>query len=226
MSGCGSSRSDSFAVQATGIVCEATRLVMVQRLLSSAEFKMDPLVSLYYYAPACAVINGVITIFIEIPKMSMADIYNLGMITLVANAFVAFLLNVSVVLLVRPPTFNPLLHYTNRRTDWQDFCRRPHVIRCTEGHPLGDGIHGNLRRPSYTDPIFRLLNRSRWPNVLQARCRPDARSGSANEADSRHLPKRASWPDEGYHYSCSDWHLMLGTVYVVAGTVSSGNLSA
>ena len=73
---------------------------MVQRLLSSADFKMDPMVSLYYFAPACACINGVITIFIELPKMGMSDIYNLGLITLVANAFVAFLLNVSVVLLV------------------------------------------------------------------------------------------------------------------------------
>lgn len=87
-------------VQAAGILFEATRLVMVQRLLSSAEFKMDPMVSLYYFAPACAVINGVFTLFVEIPKMSMTDIYNLGITVLILNAFVAFLLNVSVVLLV------------------------------------------------------------------------------------------------------------------------------
>lgn len=74
---------------------------MVQRLLSSAEFKMDPLVSLYYYAPACAVTNGIFTLFIEIPRITMGDIYGLGLSTLVANAIVAFLLNVSVVLLVR-----------------------------------------------------------------------------------------------------------------------------
>ena len=35
---------------------------MVQRILSSPEFKMDPLVSLYYFAPACAAINGVFTV--------------------------------------------------------------------------------------------------------------------------------------------------------------------
>lgn len=61
---------------------------------------MDPLVSLYYFAPACAVINGVFTLFMELPKMSMQDIYGLGIFTLLANAFVAFLLNVSVVFLV------------------------------------------------------------------------------------------------------------------------------
>ncbi|OJJ83255.1 uncharacterized protein ASPGLDRAFT_152043 [Aspergillus glaucus CBS 516.65] len=89
-----------FLVQVGGIIFEALRLVMVQRLLSSAEFKMDPLVSLYYYAPACAVTNGVVTLFTELPRMTMADIYGLGMGTLIANAMVAFLLNVSVVLLI------------------------------------------------------------------------------------------------------------------------------
>ncbi|KAI1815182.1 triose-phosphate transporter family-domain-containing protein [Poronia punctata] len=89
-----------FIIQVTGIVCEALRLVMVQRLLSSEEFKMDPLVSVYYYAPACAIINGFFTLFIELPRMTMGDILAVGLMTLVANAFVAFLLNVSVVLLI------------------------------------------------------------------------------------------------------------------------------
>lgn len=86
--------------QCSGIVFEALRLVMIQRMLSSAEFKMDPLVSLYYYAPACAVINGVVTMVVEIPRMTMGDIYSVGIFTLLANAFVAFLLNVSVVFLI------------------------------------------------------------------------------------------------------------------------------
>jgi hypothetical protein len=73
---------------------------MVQRLLSSAEFKMDPLVSIYYYAPACAIINGFFTMFFELPRLTMTDIYTVGILTLIANALVAFMLNVSVVLLV------------------------------------------------------------------------------------------------------------------------------
>ncbi|KAI0572610.1 hypothetical protein TUN199_10923 [Pyrenophora tritici-repentis] len=89
-----------FLFQCAGIVFEAIRLVMVQRLLSGADFKMDPLVSLYYYAPACAVINGVILLFTELPKMTMADVDRVGLFTLFANASVAFLLNVSVVFLI------------------------------------------------------------------------------------------------------------------------------
>jgi hypothetical protein len=42
-----------FIFQACGIVFESVRLVMVQKLLSSSEYKMDPLVSLYYFAPVC-----------------------------------------------------------------------------------------------------------------------------------------------------------------------------
>lgn len=89
-----------FLYQAGGISFEATRLVMVQRLLSSAEYKMDPLVSLYYFAPVCGLMNSVVALFLEIPSMTMANIYSVGIFMLVANAMVAFLLNVSVVFLV------------------------------------------------------------------------------------------------------------------------------
>ena len=86
--------------QLFGIMFEAIRLTMVQRLLSSAEFKMDPLVSLYYFAPACAVMNGVVALVVEVPRLTLDDIYKVGFFVLFANAMVAFLLNVSVVFLV------------------------------------------------------------------------------------------------------------------------------
>ncbi|ESZ98824.1 DUF250 domain membrane protein [Sclerotinia borealis F-4128] len=86
--------------QIGGIIFEAIRIVMVQRLLSSAEFKMDPLVSLYYFAPVCAIMNFVIALFWEIPTMTMGDFYNVGFWTLLANAMCAFMLNVSVVFLI------------------------------------------------------------------------------------------------------------------------------
>lgn len=89
-----------FLFQVAGVFCEATRLAMVERLLSGGEFKMDPLVSLYYFAPACATMNFVIWLFLELPKMSMQNILDLGLFTLFANACVAFMLNVAVVFLV------------------------------------------------------------------------------------------------------------------------------
>jgi len=89
-----------FLFQAGGIMFEAIRLVMVQRLLNSAEYKMDPLVSLYYFAPVCAVMNACASLVFEVPTLHMQDIYNVGVWVLVANAMIAFLLNVSVVFLV------------------------------------------------------------------------------------------------------------------------------
>lgn len=89
-----------FIYQMGGVVFEALRLVMVQRLLSSGDFKMDPLVSLYYFAPACAVTNAIFTMLVEVPRMTMGDIYSVGLFVLLANACVAFLLNVSGVLLI------------------------------------------------------------------------------------------------------------------------------
>lgn len=44
--------------------------------------------------------NGAVSLFTEIPRMSMQNIYDIGFVVLVANAMVAFLLNVSVVFLV------------------------------------------------------------------------------------------------------------------------------
>lgn len=86
--------------QIGGIIFEALRLTMVQRLLSSADFKMDPLVSLYYFAPVCAVMNGAVALLWEVPKVSMADVYNVGLFTFFLNGLCAFMLNVSVVFLV------------------------------------------------------------------------------------------------------------------------------
>nr|AKR71443.1 UDP-galactofuranose transporter [Aspergillus glaucus] len=112
-----------FMFQIGGIIFEATRLVMVQRLLSSAEYKMDPLVSLYYFAPVCAVMNGITALFLEVPNLTMGHIYNVGVWTLLANAVVAFLLNVSVVFLIGktsslvmtlcdPRHWHPVLRYS------------------------------------------------------------------------------------------------------------------
>jgi hypothetical protein len=89
-----------FLFQLAGVAFEATRLVMVQKLLSSAEFKMDPLVSLYYFAPACAVMNGIVSLIIEVPNMTWADVEKVGYFVFLLNALVAFALNVSVVFLV------------------------------------------------------------------------------------------------------------------------------
>lgn len=92
--------SSGFLFQIFGIAFEAVRLVMVQRLLSSAECKMDPLVSLYYFAPACATMNFILFIIFESGSLGISDLLRVGWPVFLLNALVAFALNVSVVMLI------------------------------------------------------------------------------------------------------------------------------
>ncbi|PPQ86620.1 hypothetical protein CVT25_006804 [Psilocybe cyanescens] len=86
-----------FLVQAAGVAFEASRLVMIQILLHN--LKMDPLVSLHYYAPVCAIINLFFIPFTE-GLAPFYELQKLGIFVLVSNASVAFLLNVAAVFLV------------------------------------------------------------------------------------------------------------------------------
>lgn len=95
-----------FMFQVGGTLFEAMRLVMIQILLSEDGQKMDPLVSLYYYAPVCALMNIFIAGAAEGPKFVFADIAKAGYGLLLLSAAVAFMLNVSSVFLVSLPGWN------------------------------------------------------------------------------------------------------------------------
>jgi len=86
-----------FLTQTAAVAFEASRLVMIQILLHG--LKMDPLVSLHYYAPVCALINLAILPFTEgwAPFFELARI---GPFILISNAAIAFGLNVAAVFLV------------------------------------------------------------------------------------------------------------------------------
>ena len=70
---------------------------MIQLLLHG--LKMDPLVSLHYYAPICALINLAILPFTE-GLTPFYELARIGPLILVSNAAVAFCLNVAAVFLV------------------------------------------------------------------------------------------------------------------------------
>ncbi|KAK0458038.1 TPT-domain-containing protein [Desarmillaria tabescens] len=86
-----------FLIQAAAVAFEASRLVMIQILLHG--LKMDPLVSLHYYAPVCALINLVAIPFTE-GFEPFYELARIGPLILLSNALVAFLLNVAAVFLV------------------------------------------------------------------------------------------------------------------------------
>lgn len=86
--------------QVAGLVFESTRLVMIQVLLSDGGEKMDPLVSLYYFAPVCGAMNLVVVYFTEAGSFHLANFQSVGIPFLVLNAMVAFCLNIASVFLV------------------------------------------------------------------------------------------------------------------------------
>lgn len=87
-----------FIFQSLGIVFEATRLVAIQKLLQG--LRMDPLVSLYYYAPVCATFNALLVPVFEGSAPFHLVMERVGPVTLFINANVALLLNVAVVFLI------------------------------------------------------------------------------------------------------------------------------
>jgi hypothetical protein len=89
-----------FFFQAGGIFSEAVRLIMIQILLSGEGQNMDPLVSLYYYAPVCTVMNFLVAAVTEFHSFRVEAIWHAGVGLLLLNAAVAFLLNGSSVFLV------------------------------------------------------------------------------------------------------------------------------
>ncbi|KAK0532590.1 hypothetical protein OC835_003281 [Tilletia horrida] len=86
-----------FVEQCIAIGFESSRLVMIQILLQG--LKMDPLVSLYFFAPVCAAINTVLLVLRE-GTAPFENLYRLGAFVLITNAGVAFGLNIAMVFLI------------------------------------------------------------------------------------------------------------------------------
>jgi hypothetical protein len=161
--------------QIGGIVFEAIRLVMVQRLLSSDEFKMDPLVSLYYFAPICALMNGAVAAAVELPRFKMEDVWHVGVWMLVANAVVAFALNISVVFLVYLPPFPFYLDCTDADVDKQNILPRHAPLRHSQRYPHRHLIPHPLAHAHDRFTSRRLHSRPLWADLLHARLRPHRR---------------------------------------------------
>ncbi|KAL8286229.1 hypothetical protein RQP46_004717 [Phenoliferia psychrophenolica] len=89
---------DGFLYQTFGIMFEATRLVAIQKLLQG--LRMDPLVSLYYYAPVCAGLNALLIPVYEGWAPFQQIIPTVGLPFLIVNASTALLLNIAVVFLI------------------------------------------------------------------------------------------------------------------------------
>lgn len=84
-----------------GAVCvEALRLVLIQILLNSRGISLNPITTLYYVAPACFVFLTLPWFLIEYPKLLEVSTFQIDFLTFGLNSMIAFLLNISVFVLV------------------------------------------------------------------------------------------------------------------------------
>ncbi|KAL9107230.1 MAG: hypothetical protein Q9227_007854 [Pyrenula ochraceoflavens] len=89
-----------FLVQGGGTVAEALRLALMQYLMSSEDSKMDPLTSLYFFAPVCTVINAIMGIALEYPIFDTSKFFDVGTLAFLGAAIIAFCLNIAQVFVV------------------------------------------------------------------------------------------------------------------------------
>jgi hypothetical protein len=138
---------------------------MIQLLLHG--LKMDPLVSLHYYAPVCALINSLVLPFTE----GLAPFYELariGPLILISNASIAFLLNVAAVFLVGAGSGLVLtlagvfkVSSTNHRT------HQPLTVWQLPGHLVDHRLCTSVRSPNHSSSSLRVLRSTWWPCPVQ-----------------------------------------------------------
>ena len=157
-----------FLFQLGGVLFEAIRLTMVGRLLSSAEFKMDPLVSFYYFAPVCAIMNGIVSIFMEVPRITLEQVAHVGYFTLLLNALIAFGLNASVVFLVSLRRFESICSCSSKLLDWPNQRPRYDALRCVERYSACLRLYRYLGYSSHSSAILRLQHGFGWNDLFQA----------------------------------------------------------
>lgn len=87
-------------LQLGAVAFEATRLVLIQILLTSKGITLNPITSLYYIAPCCFVFLSIPWILVEYPVLRASSTFELDYLVFGANSVCAFALNLAVFLLV------------------------------------------------------------------------------------------------------------------------------
>ncbi|XP_049388758.1 probable sugar phosphate/phosphate translocator At2g25520 [Solanum stenotomum] len=98
----GEAKYDSWGVflLLVGVLFEATRLVMIQILLTSKGIFLNPITFLYYVAPSCLVFLSIPWIFLELPILRQSSRSQFDFAIFGTNSLCAFALNLAVFLLV------------------------------------------------------------------------------------------------------------------------------
>jgi len=93
-----------FSVQMAAVGCEALRLCLVSIALTSRGFKLSPIAFLYFVAPLCAIAILPVWAYLEaeiVMRHNFAPIRRVGIMLLLLNASIAFLLNLATMALIK-----------------------------------------------------------------------------------------------------------------------------
>ncbi|CAE7559641.1 unnamed protein product [Symbiodinium natans] len=90
-----------FLMQCTALLSEGLRINLLEILLKSAGYKLNPLSSILIFAPIASVILLLIGVATDMDGISMEVMHNLGELVLLANALVAFLLNIAIYIAIQ-----------------------------------------------------------------------------------------------------------------------------
>ncbi|VAH80799.1 unnamed protein product [Triticum turgidum subsp. durum] len=88
------------ALQLAAVAFEATRLVLIQILLTSKGISLNPITSLYYVAPCCLGFLFLPWVFVELPRLRAVGMFEPDFFVFGTNSLCAFALNLAVFLLV------------------------------------------------------------------------------------------------------------------------------
>ncbi|KAG0480416.1 hypothetical protein HPP92_010989 [Vanilla planifolia] len=87
-------------LQLGAVAFEATRLVLIQVLLSSKGITLNPITTLYYVSPCCLVFLTLPWAIVEFPLLRSTPAFHFDFLIFGTNSFCAFALNLAVFLLV------------------------------------------------------------------------------------------------------------------------------
>ncbi|GLJ31327.1 hypothetical protein SUGI_0628540 [Cryptomeria japonica] len=98
----GEAKFNSWGVmlQLGAVAFEATRLVLIQILLTSKGITLNPITSLYYVAPCCLLFLTVPWLFVEFPVLKETSTFHFDYFIFGTNSLCAFALNLAVFLLI------------------------------------------------------------------------------------------------------------------------------
>jgi len=90
-----------FCMQCTALLSEGLRINLLEMLLKSSGFKLNPLSSVMVFAPVASSILLVIGLVTDPDAISMEVVQNIGELALFANALIAFLLNIAIYIAIQ-----------------------------------------------------------------------------------------------------------------------------